>query len=93
MLTCADAKVGIICCKNKRKNFIYKTGWIQKQVAAELAIGYSNYHKMENSAREPSFDELQKLAKIYSITVFHIIDKMLTTKKFKDFFQKNIAAL
>jgi len=26
-------------------------------------------------------------------TVFHIIDKMLTTKKFKDFFQKNIAVL
>jgi hypothetical protein len=48
---------------------------------------------MENGAREPSVDELQKLAKIYSITVFHIVDKMLTTKKFKDFFQKNIAAL
>lgn len=26
-------------------------------------------------------------------TVFKIIDKMLTTKKFKDFFQKNVAAL
>ena len=107
-------------------------GWIQKQVAMDLGIGYSNYNKMENGAREPSVDELQKLAKIYSITVdellnpvditpkdvfiadkttneqmrliqeldeddkqtvFHIIDKMLTTKKFKDFFQKNVAAL
>ncbi|MBA9077102.1 helix-turn-helix domain-containing protein [Rufibacter quisquiliarum] len=26
-------------------------------------------------------------------TVFKIIDRMLTTKKFKDFFQKNVAAL
>jgi hypothetical protein len=26
-------------------------------------------------------------------TVLNIIDKMLTNKKFKDFFQKNIAAL
>ncbi|HSH50230.1 MAG TPA: hypothetical protein VK982_00750 [Bacteroidales bacterium] len=26
-------------------------------------------------------------------TIFHIIDKMLTNKKFKDFFNKNIAAL
>jgi len=26
-------------------------------------------------------------------TVFKIIDKMLTTKKFKDFFNKNIATL
>ena len=26
-------------------------------------------------------------------TVFKIIDKMLTTKKFKDFFNKNVAVL
>jgi len=26
-------------------------------------------------------------------TIFRLIDKMLTNKKFKDFFQKNIAAL
>ncbi|HRQ49988.1 MAG TPA: hypothetical protein PLR74_05605 [Agriterribacter sp.] len=26
-------------------------------------------------------------------TIFKLIDKMLTTKKFKDFYQKNIAAL
>ena len=107
-------------------------GWIQKQVAMELGIGYSNYNKMENGAREPSVAELQKLANLYNITVdellnpqdttpkevfiadktaneqmkliqeldeedkqtvFHIVDKMLTNKKFKDFFQKNIATL
>ena len=107
-------------------------GFIQKQVALELGIGYSNYNKMENGAREPSVIELKKLARLYNITVdellnpedttpkevfiadhstneqmkliqeldeedkqtiFRLIDKMLTTKKFKDFFQKNIAAL
>jgi len=26
-------------------------------------------------------------------TIFKIIDKMLTNKKFKDFFQKNVATL
>jgi transcriptional regulator with XRE-family HTH domain len=26
-------------------------------------------------------------------TIFHLIDKMLTNKKFKDFFSKNVAAL
>jgi len=26
-------------------------------------------------------------------TIFKLIDKMLTNKKFKDFFQKNVAAL
>ena len=107
-------------------------GLIQKQVAAELGIGYSNYNKMENGIREPSVAELQKLAKLFHITVdelinpqdvtpqdvvledksvtekvhlinelddedkhliYRMIETMLTKKKFKDFFQKNIATL
>jgi Predicted transcription factor, homolog of eukaryotic MBF1 len=109
-----------------------RQGFIQKQVALELGIGYSNYNKMENGAREPSVAELQKLAKLYNITVdellnpeditpkevfiaekttneqmkliqqldeedkqtiFRLIDKMLTNKKFKDFFKNNVATL
>jgi transcriptional regulator with XRE-family HTH domain len=105
---------------------------IQKQVALELGIGYSNYNKMGNGIREPSLAELQKLAKLFNVsvdelinpedttpkevviadkstteqmrliqeldeedkqTIFRLIDKMLTNKKFKEFFQKNIAAL
>lgn len=107
-------------------------GLLQKQVANELGIGYTNYNKMENSNREPSVAELQMLAKLFNLTVdqiintdtnipndvtvedkstieqmnlikqlddddrtvvFKIIDTMLTKKKFKDFFQSNIAAL
>lgn len=107
-------------------------GLLQKQVANELGIGYTNYNKMENSNREPSVAELQKLAKLFNMTVdqiinidadipndvtvedkssieqmnlikqlddddrsvvFKIIDTMLTKKKFKDFFQKNVATL
>lgn len=34
---------------------------------------------------------LQQLDEDDKKTVFKIIDKMLTTKKFKDFFNKNIA--
>ncbi|WP_291106165.1 hypothetical protein [Flavobacterium sp. UBA6195] len=36
---------------------------------------------------------LQQLDEDDKTTVFKIIDKMLTTKKFKDFFNKNVAAL
>lgn len=36
---------------------------------------------------------LQQLDDEDKHTIFKIIDKMLTTKKFKDFFQKNVAAL
>jgi len=36
---------------------------------------------------------IQQLDEEDKETVFRIIDKMLTTKRFKDFFQKNIAAL
>ena len=36
---------------------------------------------------------IQQLEEEDKRTVFHIIDKMLTTQKFKDFFQKNVATL
>jgi len=36
---------------------------------------------------------LQQLEEEDKQTVFKIINKMLTTKKFKDFFNKNVAAL
>lgn len=36
---------------------------------------------------------IQELDEDDKKTVFKIIDKMLTTKKFKDFFNKNVAAL
>jgi len=56
-------------------------GLIQKQVAAELEIGYSNYNKMENGMREPSVGELQKLAKLFSITVDELINPEEITLK------------
>jgi transcriptional regulator with XRE-family HTH domain len=107
-------------------------GLLQKQVAAQLKIGQTNYNKLENGNREPSVKELQQLAGLFGMTVdqilhfegdlpdevaienkpeleqfnlisqldeedkatvFKIIDTMLTKKKFKDFFQKNVAAL
>jgi len=107
-------------------------GLLQKQVANELGIGYTNYNKMENGNREPSVNELQQLAKLFNMsvdnilnfegtiptevkvedkagfeqvilinqldeddrqTVFKIIDTMLTKKKFKDFFNKNVAVI
>jgi len=36
---------------------------------------------------------IQELDEDDKKTVFKIIDKMLTTKKFKDFFNKNVAEL
>lgn len=107
-------------------------GFLQKQVAAELGIGNTNYNKLEKGNREPSVKELQLLARLFDMsvdqilnfegdvpqevtvsdkqgfeqvnlinqldeedrnTVFKIIDTMLTKKKFKDFFQKNVAVL
>lgn len=107
-------------------------GLLQKEVATKLGIGYTNYNKIETGIREPSVKELQKLAKLYRLTVdqiinldgdvpkdvnienepaveqlhllqqldeddkatvFKIIDTMLTKKKFKDFFHKNVAAM
>ena len=36
---------------------------------------------------------IQQLDEDDKLTIFKLIDKMLTNKKFKDFFQKNIAAM
>jgi hypothetical protein len=36
---------------------------------------------------------IQQLDEEDKQTIFKLIDKMLTTKKFKDFFQKNVATL
>ncbi len=36
---------------------------------------------------------IQQLEEIDKRTIFKLIDKMLTNKKFKDFFAKNTAAL
>jgi transcriptional regulator with XRE-family HTH domain len=107
-------------------------GLQQKQVALELGIDQSNYNKIENGKREPSIELLDKLSKLFGISVdeilnpdkdvpkevtvedkttmeklrliqeldederniiYKMIDKMLTNKKFRDFFNKNIAAL
>ncbi len=107
-------------------------GMLQKQVAANVGIHPSNYSKIEKGERDPSIEALDKLAKLFGVsidqivhmdeniptdiviedksvveqmrliheldeddkqTIFRLINKMLTKKKFKDFFQKNIATL
>ncbi|MBA3900097.1 MAG: helix-turn-helix transcriptional regulator [Bacteroidetes bacterium] len=107
-------------------------GLMQKEVAAYADIHPSNYSKIEKGEREPSIEALDKIAKLFGLTVdkiihfegklpkevriedktaneklqlisqldeedkqavFRIIDCMLTKSKFKDFFQKNVAAL
>ena len=100
--------------------------------ALEVEIGISHYNRMEKGEREVSVKVLERLAKLYGMTIDQIvnmnnnipqevviedktameqmrliaeldekdksivcaiIDKMLTTKKFKDFFAKNVAML
>ncbi len=109
-----------------------KQGMLQKQVALEIGLKPAHYNKIENGIVEPSILILNKLSKLYGVTidqivnlesgipkevmiedknliekvrlidkldkkdkktVFSIIDTMLTKQKFKDFFNKNIAAL
>lgn len=106
--------------------------FLQKQVAAEIGLKPAHYNKIEKGIVDPSVEILDKLAKLYGITIdqivhlekgmpkevtiedksvservkliqqledddkkaiFRIIDGMLTKSKFKDFFNKNIAAL
>ena len=107
-------------------------GMLQKQVASTVGVHPSNYSKIEKGEREPSIEVIDKLAKMFGISidqivhleedtpkevvvedkttteqinliqqldeedkkaVFRIISTMVTKNKFKDFFQKNVAAL
>jgi len=107
-------------------------GLLQKDVAAAAGLHPANYNKTEKGEREPSIEALDKISKLFGMTVdeiihfegkvpkevkiedktvneklrlieqleeedkqagYRIIDGMLTKSKFKDFFNKNIAAL
>ena len=48
---------------------------------------------IEDKSTLEQMELIQQLDEDDKSTVFKIIDKMLTTKKFKDFFNKNVAAL
>jgi hypothetical protein len=48
---------------------------------------------MEDKSTIEQMQLLQQLDEEDKSTVFKIVDKMLTNKKFKDFFGKNVATL
>jgi len=48
---------------------------------------------MEDKSAVEQMRLIQQLDEDDKQTIFKLIDKMLTNKKFKDFFQKNVAAL
>jgi transcriptional regulator with XRE-family HTH domain len=48
-------------------------GLLQKQVALELGIGYSNYNKLENGVRDVSLEELKKIAKFYGLSLDELV--------------------
>jgi len=50
-----------------------KHGWLQKQVASELQVGYSNYNKIERGVREASIEELARFAKLFGMTLDDVV--------------------
>jgi transcriptional regulator with XRE-family HTH domain len=49
-------------------------GLQQKQVALEVEIGISHYNRMEKGEREVSVKVLERLAKLYGMTIDQIIN-------------------
>ncbi len=49
-------------------------GLMQKEVSAYLAIGNSNYNKLENGHRDLSVAELQQLATLFNMTTDEILN-------------------
>jgi tetratricopeptide (TPR) repeat protein len=105
-------------------------GFKQIEVATHIGVDKSAYSKIEKGLRAITVEELQKMAKLFELTIdevihydetlvpreitiedkpdleklnlinqldeedksmiFRMVDKMLSNKKFKDFFQKNL---
>jgi len=65
--------------------------------AATTVINYAGSIPKETKIEEESavvqMKLIQELDEDDKQTIFKLIDKMLTNKKFRDFFQKNVAAL
>ena len=116
--------------KISRNNSTFEVYW---KWGAYNSVDKSTYSKIEKGLRDITVSELNKMAKLFNLSVdqiinydenvkpkeiviedkstleqmeliqqldeedksivFKIIDKMLTTKKFKDFFNKNVAVL
>ncbi len=49
-------------------------GQMQKEFSAYLAIGNSNYNKLENRHRDLSVEELQRLAILFNMTTDEILN-------------------
>lgn len=58
---------------NNLKVLRKQKGLLQKQVAAELDIGYSNYNKLEKGYRDISLNELIKVAKFYGLSLDELV--------------------
>lgn len=58
-----------------------------------LAPAWASVGVIEDKTTAEQLQLIQQLEEEDKQTIFKLIDKMLTNKKFKDFFNKNIAAL
>ncbi|MCK9451238.1 MAG: helix-turn-helix domain-containing protein [Bacteroidales bacterium] len=49
-------------------------GLQQKEVAIEVGLSQSNYNKVENDHRQPSIEVLNKLAKLFDVTIDQLLN-------------------
>src|SRR5690554_1492500 len=75
---------------------IYKMAQLFNMTIDNIINFEGNYPKevtIEDKTVIEQMQLIQQLEEEDKQTIFRLIDKMLTTKKFKDFFQKNVATL
>ncbi len=75
---------------------LYKMAQLFNMTIDNIINFEGNYPKevtIEDKTAVEQMQLIQQLDEEDKQTIFKLIDKMLTTKKFKDFFQKNVATL
>ena len=90
-------KVDVVGENTKRRRLMVEALFIMKLVKTNSGVNFDGDFPKEIILEDKNTVEqmqlIQQLDEDDKTTVLKIIDKMLATKKFKDFFQKNVAAL
>jgi len=82
--------------RNVTVDELYKMGQLFKLTLDQIVAFEGSFPKEITIEDKTAVEQMNLIAQLEEEdkqTIFKLIDKMLTNKKFKDFFQKNVAAL
>jgi len=66
--------------KDTIRSLRLQNGWTQQYVANMLSISLSRYSHYETGKREPDYDILKQISKIYNVSIDYLLDNNISLK-------------